>query len=49
MNSNLKITVGSVSFSAVLEDNTTTKVFRKLLPMTVNMSELNGDVKGCQH
>ena len=49
MNSNLKITVGSVSFSAVLEDNTTTKVFRKLLPMTVNMSELNGDEKRYQH
>ena len=49
MNSNLKITVGSVSFSAVLEDNVTTKAFRKLLPMTVNMSELNGDENRYQH
>uniref|UniRef100_UPI00402500AC cyclophilin-like fold protein n=1 Tax=Bacteroides cellulosilyticus TaxID=246787 RepID=UPI00402500AC len=45
MNNNLKITVGSVSFSAILEDNVTTRVFKKLLPMTVNMSELNGNEK----
>lgn len=45
MNNNLKITVGSVSFSAILEDNVTTRFFKKLLPMTVNMSELNGNEK----
>lgn len=45
MSNNLKMTVGSVSFSAVLEDNATTTAFKKLLPMTVNMSELNGNEK----
>lgn len=45
MNNNLRITVGSVSFSAVLEDNATTEAFKKLLPMAVYMSDLNGNEK----
>lgn len=45
MSSNLRITVGSASFSATLEDNATTNAFKALLPMTVNMSEMNGNEK----
>ena len=45
MNNQLKITIGSVSFSVTLEANATTKAFKAQLPMTVNMSELNGNEK----
>lgn len=45
MSNNLKITIGSVSFNATLESNETTKEFKKLLPLTVKMSELNGNEK----
>lgn len=45
VSNNLKITIGSVSFNATLESNETTKEFKKLLPLTVNMSELNGNEK----
>lgn len=45
MSNNLKITVGSTSFGIRLEDNITATVFKALLPMTVNMSEMNGNEK----
>lgn len=45
MSNNLKISVGSVSFNITLEDNATVTAFKALLPMTVNMSEMNGNEK----
>ena len=42
---NLKITIGPVSFNATLENNETAKAFKRLLPMTVDMSELHGNEK----
>lgn len=45
MSNNLKITVGAVSFDATLEDNPATKAFKALLPVTVEMSEMNGNEK----
>lgn len=45
MSNNLKITVGSTAFNVILEDNATAKAFTTRLPITVNMSELNGNEK----
>lgn len=45
MSNNLKISVGSTSFNATLEDNATVSAFKALLPMTVNMSEMNSNEK----
>ena len=45
VSNNLKITIGAVSFSATLENNETAKALKRLLPMTVDMSELNGNEK----
>ena len=41
----IKLTIGSKNFIATLEDNATAAAFTALLPMTVNMSELNGNEK----
>jgi hypothetical protein len=41
----MKVKIGSKTFAATLEDNATAEAFRALLPMTVNMSELNGNEK----
>ena len=41
----LTVTVGSKEFSAALADNDTAKAFKDLLPLTLNMSELNGNEK----
>lgn len=41
----LKLTIGSSAFTATLKDNATTTAFKKLLPMTVTMSELNNNEK----
>ena len=41
----IKIKVGSTSFVATTYDNATAKAFIALLPMTINMSELNGNEK----
>lgn len=41
----LKITVGSVVFSATFQDNETARAFKKMLPMTITMSELNNNEK----
>lgn len=45
MSNHLKINVGSASFNVTLEDNATVTAFKELLPMTVNMSEMNGNEK----
>jgi hypothetical protein len=41
----LKITVGSSVFTATLQENTTTAAFKAMLPLTTNMTELNGNEK----
>jgi len=41
----MNITVGSTTFTATLEDNDTAKAFAAQLPLTVDMSELNGNEK----
>ena len=41
----MKITIGSKVFKATLFDNETTKAFKALLPMSVTMTELNGNEK----
>lgn len=45
MSNNLKISVGSASFTVTLENNATVTAFKALLPMTVKMSEMNGNEK----
>ena len=45
-NSNTMIlTINGAEFTAELEDNETAASFKELLPMTINMSELNGNEK----
>lgn len=41
----MKITVGSSVFTATLYDNPTATAFKAMLPMTINMSELNNNEK----
>lgn len=41
----LNITIGSTTFNAKLEDNDTAKALMAQLPLTVNLSELNGNEK----
>ena len=41
----MKIIIGSTSFTATLHDNETARAFRKLLPLTLKMTELNGNEK----
>ena len=41
----LKITIDKKSFTARLENNPTVEAFKKQLPMTVDMIELNGNEK----
>ena len=45
INSKIRIKIGSSKFSATLEDNITANAFKALLPMTINMTELNGNEK----
>lgn len=42
---NISINAGGRSFAATLEDNEAAKAFAALLPMTVTMSEMNGNEK----
>lgn len=45
-NSNtMKITIGSTTYTATLASNQTATAFKALLPMTINMSELNNNEK----
>lgn len=41
----MKITIGPAIFTATLNNNTTVKAFRAMLPLTINMRELNGNEK----
>lgn len=41
----LKIAIGSATFTATLQNNEAAKAFKAMLPMTVNMSEMNGNEK----
>ena len=41
----MKIKIGSKNFIAILDDNATAAAFKALLPMTVEMTELNGNEK----
>jgi hypothetical protein len=41
----MKISVGSINFSAVIENNETAAAFKTLLPMKLEMAELNGNEK----
>lgn len=45
MRNQLKITIGNVSFDVIPENNAAVKALKELLPMTVSMSELNGNEK----
>lgn len=44
-NGKIRITVNSQTFTATLLDNNSAKAFKKMLPFTINMSELNGNEK----
>ena len=41
----MKIQVNSKVFTATLADNATARAFSKMLPLTINMKELNGNEK----
>jgi hypothetical protein len=43
--SKMRIKIGTYTFTATLYDNATSAAFKSLLPMTINMSELNGNEK----
>jgi hypothetical protein len=45
MNSKIRIKIGSKIFNATLSNNATAAVFKAMLPMTINMTELNGNEK----
>ena len=45
VNGKIKITVNSQTFTATLLDNNTAKAFKEMLPMTVEMTELNRNEK----
>jgi len=44
-NGKIKITVNSQSFTATLLDNDSAKAFMIMLPLTIHMTELNGNEK----
>ena len=44
-NGKIKIKVNSQTFTATLLDNNSAKAFKEKLPLTINMTELNGNEK----
>ena len=44
-NMSIEIEIGEKSFTATLENNETAKAFKKLLPLTINMNDVNGNEK----
>lgn len=44
-NGKIKITVNSLIFTATLLDNNSAKAFKEMLPLTINMVELNNNEK----
>ncbi|MFT3903585.1 MAG: cyclophilin-like fold protein [Niabella sp.] len=44
-NGKIKIIVGSKNFTATLLDNNSAKAFKEMLPITINMVELNNNEK----
>lgn len=45
MNSDIIISIGDAHYTATLEDNSAARAFVKLLPITVTMTEMNGNEK----
>ena len=45
MSNALKIKIGSKEFRATLADNPTATAFKSMLPLSINMTELNGNEK----
>lgn len=43
--SKMKINIGNKTFNATLYDNPTATAFKSILPMKINMSDLNGNEK----
>ena len=41
----LKIVINNIEYDIDIEDNETTKAFIEMLPITINMNELNGNEK----
>jgi hypothetical protein len=41
----MQMKIGNKEYSVVLQDNNTTKALQEILPMTVKMSEFNGNEK----
>lgn len=47
MNTELTVTIGGAVFAATLEDSAAGRAFAALLPLTLSMSEHNGNEKFC--
>ena len=41
----MRLKIGNTTFTATLNDNATATAFKSMLPITVNMTELNGNEK----